>query len=170
MLRIFMNLTDNVLYLPLKYDTSNSNNLKFDQLKFLLEKFNQSFLPASLCVINPDEYLGLQFSPTQKRLRSWVLETAEMLALPIQIVEIPAVLEETNEEVETAVEALRPFAGAQVVHDCIDYLMSQNLRPLCYKAMCKFPTQKLYAVKMVMAEAQISLKAAKDAIDEIWNG
>ena len=169
MLRIFMNLTDNVLYLPLNYDTSNSNNLKYQQLKEFLEKFHQRFLDRCICTINPDEYKGLQFSPTQKRLRNWVLETAEMLGLQVKIIDLPTI-EEGNEEIQTAIEALRPFAGAQVVHDCISYLMSQNLRPVCYKAMCKFPTQKLYAVKMVMAEAQISLKAAKDAIDEIWNG
>lgn len=168
MLRIFMNLTDNVLYLPLNYDTSNSNNLKYQELKSFLEKFNQSFLPASVCVINPDEYLGLQFLPTQKNLKRWVLETAEMLGLQVKIIDLPTI-EEGNEEIQTAIEALRPFAGAQVVHDCISYLMSQNLRPVCYKAMCKFPTQKLNAVKMVMNEAKIGLKEAKDAVDEIWD-
>jgi hypothetical protein len=166
MIKLFLDQDKSVLYIPFSGSVENE---KYEQFSDFLYKISQGFFSKILAEISPDEYKGLKFSPTQTNLKKWVLETADLLGLQVKIIDLPTI-EEGNEEIQTAIEALRPFAGAQVVHDCISYLMSQNLRPVCYKAMCKFPTQKLYAVKMVMAEAQISLKAAKDAIDEIWNG
>ncbi len=167
MIRIFLHQNEfaTVLYIPFQVEKSE----KYEQFADLLYKVSQGFISSVAAKINPDQYKGVKFSPTQTALKQWVFETANLMGLQIKIVELPTVLEETNEEIETAIEGLRPFAGAQVVHDCISYLMSQNLRPVCYKAMCKFPNQKLYAVKMVMAEAKINIKAAKDAIDEIWD-
>ena len=167
MIRIFLDQGQlgSVLYIPFQVEKSE----KYEQFADLLYKVSQGFISNVAAKINPDQYKGLKFSPTQTFVKKWVFETANLMGLQIKIVELPNVSEETNEEVETAIEALRPFAGAQIVHDCIAYLMSQNLRPLCYQAMCKFPNQKLYAVKMVVQEAHIGLKAAKDAIDEIWD-